>query len=127
MKLSPLSTLVVLLLFSIACSAAEALPPALFQDRDCRDFKTQAEAQAFYVTEGGPAEDPHMLDDDRDGRACEGLETDLSKVNPFVRPFAEQRIEGKSVEQRLDILERKVRALEMGLDHLGQEMRYGGR
>ena len=35
------------------------------------DFSSQAEAQAFYEAAGGPAEDPHRLDGDHDGVACE--------------------------------------------------------
>lgn len=42
-------------------------------DRDCGDFSTHAEAQAFYETAGGPATDRHRLDRDRDGSACEDL------------------------------------------------------
>jgi endonuclease YncB( thermonuclease family) len=42
-------------------------------DRDCSDFDTQAEAQAFFEAQGGPARDPHRLDSDGDGRACESL------------------------------------------------------
>ncbi len=40
-------------------------------DRDCGDFATQAAAQRFYVSQGGPQSDPHRLDDDGDGVACE--------------------------------------------------------
>ncbi len=42
-------------------------------DRDCADFKTHVEAQAFYIAAGGPARDPHRLDGDGDGIACESL------------------------------------------------------
>lgn len=42
-------------------------------DRDCGDFAGQAEAQAFFLAAGGPAADPHGLDGDRDGLACETL------------------------------------------------------
>jgi endonuclease YncB( thermonuclease family) len=42
-------------------------------DRDCSDFATQAEAQAFFVAAGGPGRDPHRLDGDGNGRACESL------------------------------------------------------
>ncbi len=42
-------------------------------DRDCSDFETQAEAQAFFEAAGGPARDPHRLDADGDGEACESL------------------------------------------------------
>ena len=44
--------------------------PIGVSDKDCRDFATQAEAQAFYETEDG---DPHRLDGDNDGIACERL------------------------------------------------------
>jgi micrococcal nuclease len=42
-------------------------------DRDCNDFATQAEAQAFFVAAGGPTRDRHRLDGDKDGVACEDL------------------------------------------------------
>lgn len=40
-------------------------------DTDCADFSTHAEAQAFYA-DHGPG-DPHRLDGDRGGVACEAL------------------------------------------------------
>lgn len=40
-------------------------------DKDCGDFMTWREAQAFFET-AGPG-DPHRLDGDRDGIACEAL------------------------------------------------------
>ncbi|WP_205910777.1 excalibur calcium-binding domain-containing protein [Paroceanicella profunda] len=40
------------------------------RDRDCDDFNSAAEAQAFFLAEGGPSEDDHRLDDDGDGYAC---------------------------------------------------------
>jgi endonuclease YncB( thermonuclease family) len=45
--------------------------PASAQDRDCGDFGNQAEAQDFYER-AGPG-DPHRLDADGDGKACDGL------------------------------------------------------
>lgn len=42
-------------------------------DKDCPDFKTQSEAQAFFISQGGPSKDPHKLDQDKDGVACETL------------------------------------------------------
>lgn len=42
-------------------------------DRDCDEFDTWQEAQAYFEAEGGPARDPHTLDDDKDGTACESL------------------------------------------------------
>ncbi len=44
---------------------------AMERDRDCADFTTQTEAQAFY-DEHKPG-DPHDLDRDGDGTACEWL------------------------------------------------------
>lgn len=40
-------------------------------DRDCADFASQREAQAF-LEQSGPG-DPHRLDRDDDGLACEAL------------------------------------------------------
>jgi micrococcal nuclease len=42
-------------------------------DRDCGDFDTHAEAQAFFEAAGGPTYDPHRLDRDKDGVVCESL------------------------------------------------------
>ncbi len=51
-----------------------AAPVALSQERrDCSDFDTQQEAQAFFTQNGGPQNDPFNLDVDNDGQACEGL------------------------------------------------------
>jgi hypothetical protein len=45
--------------------------PAFAVDKDCRDFSTQQEAQAFF--EASRPGDPHNLDADNDGKACEHL------------------------------------------------------
>ena len=42
-------------------------------DRDCSDFADWAEANAFFVQEGGPESDPHRLDGDNNGIPCEAL------------------------------------------------------
>ena len=42
-------------------------------DRDCGDFDTWDEAQAFYIAAGGPNTDRHRLDGDGDGVACASL------------------------------------------------------
>ncbi|MDA1129209.1 MAG: excalibur calcium-binding domain-containing protein [Chloroflexi bacterium] len=42
-------------------------------DRNCGDFDTWEEAQEFYEAAGGPEEDSHRLDADRDGIACASL------------------------------------------------------
>ena len=51
-------------------------PPSLAYDpsgpdRDCGDFSSQGEAQTFFEAAGGG--DPHRLDGDNDGVACESL------------------------------------------------------
>jgi Excalibur calcium-binding domain len=43
-----------------------------YGDRDCVDFSTQQEAQDFFEAHGMAA-DPHNLDRDGDGVACETL------------------------------------------------------
>lgn len=40
-------------------------------DKDCGDFDTQKKAQLFFLDKGGPQSDPHALDADGDGVACE--------------------------------------------------------
>ena len=52
-------------------TTAEPMPIPL-QDHNCPDFETQSEAQDYYERAGGPDLDPHRLDDDGDGIACEG-------------------------------------------------------
>jgi hypothetical protein len=57
-------------IFGFASPTAFQFAPSMFTvDRDCGDFRTQAEAQAFFRAAG--AGDPHRLDRDSDGRACE--------------------------------------------------------
>lgn len=40
-------------------------------DRNCADFPSSASAQRFFLSAGGPSFDPHGLDRDGDGNACE--------------------------------------------------------
>jgi Excalibur calcium-binding domain len=47
--------------------------PAMAADKDCSDFSTWRQAQNFYKRHGGPKRDPHHLDADHDGVACESL------------------------------------------------------
>lgn len=48
-------------------------PGAAAADRNCEDFTTQKEAQEYFLSKGGPDEDPDRLDQDNDGVACESL------------------------------------------------------
>lgn len=40
---------------------------------NCANFTSQTEAQSAFEVCGGPANDPHQLDGDHDGRVCESL------------------------------------------------------
>ena len=40
---------------------------------NCSDFSSQASAQSYFQAAGGPSNDPHGLDSDNDGIACEHL------------------------------------------------------
>jgi len=68
-----------LLRLALVATTAAVVPVALtdnaaaFRDRDCSDFRTQRQAQRFFKKQGGPREDPHNLDSDNDGKACEHL------------------------------------------------------
>lgn len=44
---------------------------AVSGDRNCSDFPSAAGAQRFFLSAGGPLADPHGLDRDGDGMACE--------------------------------------------------------
>jgi len=44
-----------------------------FNAYDCSDFTSQRSAQATFEYCGGPNQDPHWLDGNEDGRACENL------------------------------------------------------
>ncbi len=62
------------LLATVHAVPAQAVPSVSVQraaDRDCGDFATQAAAQRFFLDHGGPRSDPHRLDADGDGIACE--------------------------------------------------------
>ena len=65
---------VLFLLLALSLGPALALvtaPAAVAADRDCGDFASQKAAQIFFLNAGGPSSDPHYLDSDGDGIACE--------------------------------------------------------
>jgi hypothetical protein len=62
---------------------------AYAQDHDCSDFSSQAAAQAFYLASGGPGSDPHRLDSDNDGVACEALPCPCETLAPAPPPTGE--------------------------------------
>jgi micrococcal nuclease len=63
------------LIAAVSAAAMLAIPaaPAGAADKDCSDFSSWRAAQKFYKRHGGPQRDPHRLDADRDGIACESL------------------------------------------------------
>jgi hypothetical protein len=64
------------LLITALVLALSAAPAALAQaDKDCADFSSQAEAQAYFETNGGsPTNNVDNLDADHDGQACEAFD-----------------------------------------------------
>jgi hypothetical protein len=59
--------------FVVVAALAVSATPATASDRDCGDFSSWQAAQKFYKRHGGPKYDPHRLDADHDGIACESL------------------------------------------------------
>jgi Excalibur calcium-binding domain len=64
----PLSVASALALVALLLTCA---PAASASDKDCADFPSQRAAQFFFLKHGGPRSDPHRLDADDDGVACE--------------------------------------------------------
>ncbi|HEU4393014.1 MAG TPA: excalibur calcium-binding domain-containing protein [Solirubrobacterales bacterium] len=62
-----------LAVLTTAIALAFTAVPASAADKDCSDFSTWRQAQNFYKKHGGPRYDPHRLDGDNDGVACESL------------------------------------------------------
>lgn len=60
------------LVLALTGAGLAAQPAVAIYDRDCSDFSTQRQAQRFYKNHN-PRRDPHRLDADRDGIACESL------------------------------------------------------
>jgi uncharacterized lipoprotein len=61
------------LLLSLLVLLLSACDSAVSDSYNCSDFDTQEEAQEQFEADGGPEEDPHNLDSDDDGIACESL------------------------------------------------------
>ena len=68
--LAALVGLIVLVLATRDSGAPE--DPATLEPA-CLDFASQADAQSFYESEGGPGRDDHGLDADGNGVACEAM------------------------------------------------------
>ncbi len=63
--------------------------PTLY-NKNCSDFASPASAQRFFLSAGGPVYDPHGLDRDGDGNACEWgtklREISLARIAPVAQP-----------------------------------------
>lgn len=66
-------------------------PPASAGDKDCADFKNQKKAQKFFKKHN-PKKDPHYLDADNDGVACEELSCPCKGKGGFL--FAAPWVDG---------------------------------
>lgn len=85
---SLLAAFVSLALVGLGLSLATAPAHAAY-DRDCGDFGTQQEAQDFFLSAGGPGSDPHRLDADGDGSACDSLPCPCgASAQPRPKPVA---------------------------------------
>lgn len=74
---SPALRKITLVLSAVAASAVLAVvslpsPATAGADKDCADFNSQQAAQDFFES-NNPSQDPHYLDGDNDGVACEDL------------------------------------------------------
>jgi Excalibur calcium-binding domain len=72
-KLLALLVLAALAVLLSASSAFASAPLATAAAVNCSDFSTQAAAQAYFISRGGPALDPEGLDGDGNGIACQSL------------------------------------------------------
>ena len=68
---STITRIAVLFAATSAAVGLAAVPANAVADRDCGDFTSQRAAQIFYLNAGGPQVDPHGLDAEGDGVACE--------------------------------------------------------
>ncbi|MDN4593831.1 excalibur calcium-binding domain-containing protein [Polycladomyces subterraneus] len=72
------TTAVIMTVFLFALMVA---PVAFAADKDCKDFKTQEEAQQYFESHGGSkTKNVDGLDRDHDGIACENLPKGSSGV-----------------------------------------------
>ena len=112
---------------SLTLSVGPSPDPAGAADLDCADFSSQAEAQDFFESHD-PQADPHYLDGDDDGIACEDNPCPCTgdggggsgSGNPGTKPDRKARArivsvtDGDTLEVRLDGRFRDVRVI--GID-----------
>lgn len=62
--------------------------------KDCSDFSSAASAQQYFLSNGGPINDPSGLDRDGDGMACEWgtqLKQNAARYSAALRPTTSRR------------------------------------
>lgn len=70
---------------SLYARGGASAAPVPRDDKNCSDFASAGEAQRFFIANGGPHRDPHGLDGDGDGNACEwgkALKSSVAKYKP---------------------------------------------
>jgi hypothetical protein len=64
--------------FWLAFGSSVPMHHVRVEDRNCEDFASRAQAQRFFIAQGGPEKDAHRLDSGRpgrgDGKACTGFD-----------------------------------------------------
>lgn len=71
LRRTPTAVLALIIALATLVPLTLSSPAHARADKDCGDFNTQAAAQDFFLDHGGPGSDPHYLDADSDGIACE--------------------------------------------------------
>lgn len=73
--------------FAVALILAFSIAPPVAADRDCADFSSQAQAQAYFEAGGGSSRyNFDRLDADHDGIACETLTIGSLRPTASLRP-----------------------------------------
>jgi LPXTG-motif cell wall-anchored protein len=87
-----------LILAVSAALLALGATPAFAADKDCKDFSSQAAAQAYFEAHGGsPSNNVDRLDADHDGQACEAF--NYGSTSPAVSPASSGSSQQAGTEQ----------------------------
>lgn len=124
----------VLLAAVLTLGLLSAAPQAHAADRDCGDFKTQRAAQKFFKNHR-PKQDPHRLDRDGDGKACEsnpcpcGLPQNPGPNHPPKRKVARviRVVDGDTVKVKIPRRHRRPLRRTVRMIGLDTPEVYGGR
>lgn len=98
-----------LTIITLVVGLAGLSAPAQAADRDCGDFASQRAAQIFFLKHGGPRRDPHRLDADGDGVACD------SNPAPYYDgkklPKSTKAKKSKATKSRARVLRQRARVI----------------